>query len=145
MDKSNILCHYGIKGMRWGIRRYQNKDGTLTPAGRKRAAKLKSDFETLTRRRISSKDGQSSGEKGKTSEPSKKRKSVKDMSDEELKKSVERLALEKRYNELNPKQVSLGEKFVKKVANDILIPSVTTVARNAFQSQLEKEVKKHLK
>ena len=27
------LYHYGIKGMRWGIRRYQNSDGSLTPAG----------------------------------------------------------------------------------------------------------------
>lgn len=30
------LAHHGIKGMRWGVRRYQNKDGSLTPAGKKR-------------------------------------------------------------------------------------------------------------
>ena len=30
------LYHFGIKGQRWGVRRYQNKDGTLTPAGKKR-------------------------------------------------------------------------------------------------------------
>lgn len=30
------LYHWGIKGMKWGVRRYQNKDGTLTAAGRKR-------------------------------------------------------------------------------------------------------------
>lgn len=30
------LYHHGIKGMRWGIRRYQNPDGSLTPAGKKR-------------------------------------------------------------------------------------------------------------
>lgn len=35
----NELCHFGIKGMRWGVRRFQNKDGTLTAAGRKRASK----------------------------------------------------------------------------------------------------------
>ena len=30
------LSHHGIKGMRWGVRRYQNKDGSLTPQGKKR-------------------------------------------------------------------------------------------------------------
>lgn len=30
------IYHAGIKGMRWGVRRYQNKDGSLTPAGKKR-------------------------------------------------------------------------------------------------------------
>lgn len=35
----NELYHYGIKGQKWGVRRYQNKDGTLTPAGKKRLAK----------------------------------------------------------------------------------------------------------
>lgn len=31
------LYHHGIKGMKWGRRRYQNKDGSLTPAGKKKA------------------------------------------------------------------------------------------------------------
>lgn len=34
--ESNYLAHHGILGMRWGVRRYQNPDGSLTPAGKER-------------------------------------------------------------------------------------------------------------
>lgn len=39
---SEFLCHYGIKGMKWGIRRYQNKDGSLTPEGKVRYGQIPS-------------------------------------------------------------------------------------------------------
>lgn len=37
--ENNELYHYGKKGQKWGVRRYQNADGTLTEAGKKRYAR----------------------------------------------------------------------------------------------------------
>jgi len=37
------LQHHGVKGMKWGVRRYQNADGSLTPAGKKRYDKMSDD------------------------------------------------------------------------------------------------------
>ena len=36
MMHNNYLCHHGIKGQKWGVRRFQKKDGSLTAAGKKR-------------------------------------------------------------------------------------------------------------
>ena len=52
------LQHHGIRGQRWGVRRFQNSDGSLTAAGRKRYA---------------DDDGPNRVVKGKASTPAKKK------------------------------------------------------------------------
>lgn len=46
-ENKAYLEHHGIHGQKWGLRRYQNPDGTLTPAGRERYLKAQRDFNRI--------------------------------------------------------------------------------------------------
>ena len=51
--RSDELYHWGIKGMKWGVRRYQNEDGSLTPAGKKRYSKEYTKLMKKAKRNVS--------------------------------------------------------------------------------------------
>lgn len=123
--KKNELVHHGIKGMKWGVRR------TEAQLARARG-NTKSDEKTSS---IST----------KKAEP-KKRKKMSEMSDEELRRVVNRLQLEQQYQNLNPEKVSAGKKFANKVVKDVVIPVATEVAKNEFRkvltASLDGQVKK---
>ena len=118
----NELYHFGIKGMRWGVRRYQNADGSLTSAGKKRLKK-----------------GQTSNEETDSSNKS-KTKTVKEMSDDELSQAITRLQLEEKYKSLSPKNVSKGKEFVDTVANDVLKPAAIDIGKQVAKSLMVKGV-----
>lgn len=93
----NELYHHGILGMKWGVRRFQNKDGTLTNAGKAR-------YNT---------DGGNNTTK-KEAKPQKK--SVSEMSDKELQDAINRLRNEQLYAQLTApkpnKLVQAGKRAV---------------------------------
>ena len=54
--KNNVLGHSGIKGQKWGIRRYQNEDGSLTEEGKKRYGKTEVNFDKKEKQNTSNKN-----------------------------------------------------------------------------------------
>jgi len=92
----SYLMHYGVLGMKWGVRRYQNKDGTYTDAGLKRKSNAKSD---RAARRAIRKDRKQAN----------KRRSQ--LSDDELDARIKRLQKEKQLRELTESEVSRGKQF----------------------------------
>lgn len=154
---ANELTHWGVVGMKWGIRRYQNKDGSLTPAGKKRynkeMAKLKEEEKIAKNKLKTQAKFDELEQKRKEVEALKKGKplpketqktsksSVKDLSDDELRQVVNRMLLEQQYNKMKPEQVSTGKKFVDKVTKDVIVPAATEVGKEVVKNALKKGVK----
>ena len=119
------LQHHGILGMKWGVRRFQNKDGSLTAAGRKRKRLNASES------KVSKKD--TYHEDYKKAHDSK---SVKNMSEAELRSRLNRLNMEKQYSQLSDNKVNKGKQYFDttfKVATTVAAVTTTglTIYNNA--------------
>lgn len=126
--RDSQLQHYGILGMKWGVRR--------TPAQLARARGETPKTDSGSNRTNAGKSTKSS----KVSSSSKKK--LSEMSDAELQRQVNRLNLEKRYKELTPKEVSKGQKFVNHVLNQMVIPAATEVGKNFLKDYFTQTLKK---
>lgn len=147
----NELYHHGIRGQRWGIRRYQNKDGTLTEEGKRRANEMAGEYARLTGssiRRLTRSSKSSTPEQHKEPEPT-KAKSLSEMSDKELSDALNRMRNEEAYKDLEKKRkeanTSAGKKFVKetmsKAGSAVAVATATAIMSLAINAVVKKASK----
>lgn len=139
--ENNQLAHHGVPGMKWGVRRYQNRDGSLTNAGKKRyerdqrenAGKKKGDRvgqadpnrwvkEDLDRtKKLADASNRMTEDLKRVNENQMKKKTkprmdLSNKTDKELRDEINREFLEKQYNDLfAPQKVNKGRTYVKSV------------------------------
>ncbi len=133
-NHTDELYHHGILGMKWGVRRYQNKDGSLTPAGKKRADKMKEEYTALTGKRLIRKPTPKKTEVEVQAKPKK----IKEMSDQEIKDMINRLDNEKRLAGLQADTASAGQKIARTIAKDMVAPAALEAGRTLIKDALIK-------
>lgn len=146
------LEHHGTKGMRWGVRRFQNKDGSLTPLGQKRRSlgQVYRDHKTAKKRKAALEKAREAKAKKKVEEEKaakaaeKRAKDVaagkipaKKMTDEELATAMKRLENEQKYQQ-KLLETSKSKQFMDKMWKDAILPGISEGSKEVLKSTISK-------
>lgn len=155
--QKEYLSHHGIKGQKWGIRRFQNEDGSLTAEGKSRYGQAEGSEK---KQGIGKKAGQAIGRgiknlagkakdrigeavdnKIKEHRPSK-------MTDEELRQKLNRLQMEKQYKQLkremeamdHPQKQKKEHTMLKSLVNQVFVATAMRTLSTIVRKEMETRV-----
>lgn len=150
-DESEYIMHHGILGQKWGVRRYQNADGSLTSAGRRRyntaqdradrakekansARKIANKYTDAMDKKAAKRQAQADKYAGVKKETASDR--AKKMSDEELRAAINRLQMEQQYTKLSEggKQANDGQAKKKAILATLGTVALTTAVTTLGKS-----------
>lgn len=138
--ENNELKHHGVVGMKWGIRRSPAQLGHKPSSSSKSSPNRNGPSKISRLKKL---------KKASSKVETPKKKTISEMSEEELNKMIDRMRLEKTYkqliSELNPKKVSKGKQFVLRVleksGENIATQLATYVLGTAVNNAASKFVK----
>lgn len=131
------LYHHGTKGMKWGVRRYQNSDGSLTAAGRIRygASKVGEKVSGAIKKRREERRVEKL-----------RKKPLSKLTDEELKERIARLTeekkasdLQKQISDIDQNRLSMGKKFTQAALTKVVAPAAVDAGKEVLTKWLKKQ------
>ena len=136
-NHENYLSHHGIKGQKWGVRQYQNTDGSLTPEGRKRYGigpergsrealkkKFREDKKNARAEKKAAKKAQSEEEKHDATmkylrnHPTKVYKYRNQITEADAKKLVSQIQFDRQLKDIRDAEIQRGWNKVKSIADN---------------------------